>query len=278
MTERLPSLPCGESKLDKYIAVTMVLKKRSFYKNLFPKRTLVPAIPAWFIAVVRRVSAVKNRNSTLTVRDDRAFTLIELLVVINIVIYFFWIMAPSFSSIAQGVTTTEAAFTISSVIERARSEAVGRKSYVWLGIQEEVNEGNLALRLGIVCSKDGSANTNSSNLFPIGKAVLIPRMGLVNSSTVALSTGAPTNGAIDLTDVSSGIAFQTGQTKFTDGRTITFMPLGEVTTNPVPTASSGFDPLLVVSIEQARGTNLISGNNVSVAIEGSVGIPTIYRQ
>jgi Tfp pilus assembly protein FimT len=256
----------------------MVLKKRSFYKNPFPKRTLVPAIPAWFIAVVRRVSAVKNRNSTLTVRDDRAFTLIELLVVINIVIYFFWIMAPSFSSIAQGVTTTEAAFTISSVIERARSEAVGRKSYVWLGIQEEVNEGNLALRLGIVCSKDGSANTNSNNLLPIGKAVLIPRMGLVNSSTVALSTGAPTNGAIDLTDVSSGIAFQTGQTKFTDGRTITFMPLGEVTTNPVPTASSGFDPLLVVSIEQARGTNLISGNNVSVAIEGSVGIPTIYRQ
>jgi type II secretory pathway pseudopilin PulG len=210
--------------------------------------------------------------------ETHAFTLIELLIVINIVIYFFWIMAPSFSSIAQGVTITEAAFTISSVVERARSEAVGRKSYVWLGIQEEINEGNLALRLGIVCSKDGSANTNSSNLLPIGKAVLIPRMGLFSSSTVVLGNEAPTNGAIDLADVSSGMIFQIGQTKFTDGRTITFMPLGEVTTNPVPTASSGFDPLLVVSIEQARGTNIISGNNVTVAIEGSVGIPTIYRQ
>ena len=207
-----------------------------------------------------------------------AFTLIELLIVLNVVLYFFWVAAPSFNSIARGVTTTEAAYTISSAVERARAEAVARKSYVWLGIQQEVNDGNIGLRVGMVCSKDGTSNTNASNLLPIGMALLVPRVGLTNSSSTAVSTGAPTTGAVDLSWVSGGMSFQIGQTKFLDGRTITFMPLGEVTTNPTPTATSGFDPLLMISIQQARGTNLTPGDNVSVAIEGSVGIPTIYRQ
>ena len=207
-----------------------------------------------------------------------SFSLIELLLVLNIVLYFFWLTIPAFNSITQAYGVTEAAYTISSAVERARSEAIARKSYAWLGIQQEVNDGTLALRIGIVCSKDGTANTNAGNLLPIGKALLVPKIGLTSSSSTALSTGVPTNGAVDLSGVSGGVNFQIGQTKFKDGRTLTFMPLGEVTTNPVPTAVSGFDPLLLISIQQARGTNLIPGNDVTVAIEGSVGIPTIYRK
>ncbi|MCX6958732.1 MAG: hypothetical protein NTW91_00240 [Verrucomicrobia bacterium] len=205
-----------------------------------------------------------------------SFSLIELLVVLNIALYFFWLAVPSFNSITQAYGVTEAAYNVSSAVERARSEAVARKTYVWLGVQQVVKEGTQGLSVGMVCSKDGAANTNVANLLPLGKPLLIQRVGLVPSTTV--TTGAPTGGAVDLEGFMGGVIFQIGKTLFQDGRTITFMPLGEATTNPVPTPSSGFDHLMLLTFRQARGDRLIPGNDVTVAIDGSVGLPVIYRK
>ena len=208
----------------------------------------------------------------------RAFSLIELLVVINIVAYLVWFAAPALFSILTGQGVSEAAYDVSAAVEQARNEAVTRKTYVWLAMQEEVSDGNLGLRIGAVRSKDGKANTNASNLIPIGKPLLVSHVGLVELGSPAnISTTAPTNGAVDLVDALGGARFQIGRVSFDQGRTVTFMPRGEATTNPVPTASSGFDPLMLLSLRQTRGTNLIPGNDISVAIDGSVGTPVIYR-
>jgi type II secretory pathway pseudopilin PulG len=211
-------------------------------------------------------------------RGRRAFSLIELLVVINIVAYLVWFAAPALFSILTGQGVSEAAYDVSAAVEQARNEAVTRKTYVWLAMQEEVSDGNLGLRIGAVRSKDGKANTSASNLIPIGKPLLVSHVGLVELGSPAnISTTAPTNGAVDLVDALGGARFQIGRVSFDQGRTVTFMPRGEATTNPVPTASSGFDPLMLLSLRQTRGTNLIPGNDISVAIDGSVGTPVIYR-
>jgi type II secretory pathway pseudopilin PulG len=217
---------------------------------------------------------------TSALRDCRAFSLIELLVVLNIMAYLVWFAAPALFSILTGQGVSEAAYDFSSAVEQARNEAVTRRTYVWLAMQEEVREGNLGLRIGAVRSKDGKANTNSSNLVPIGKPLLISHVGLIEiglPSTNVVFTTAPTNGAVDLTDALGGVRFQIGKVSFDQGRTITFMPMGEATTNPVPSSSSGFDPLMLLSLRQTYGTKLKQGNDISVAIDGSVGTPVIYR-
>lgn len=213
-------------------------------------------------------------------RGRGAFSLIELLVVLNIVAYLVWFAAPALFSILTGQGVSEAAYDFSSAVEQARNEAVTRKTYVWLAMQEEVRDGNLGIRIGAVRSKDGMANTSPSNLIPIGKPILVSHVGLVEMglpNTNNVITTALTNGAVDLTDALGGIRFQIGKVSFDQGRTVTFMPRGEASTNPVPTASSGFDPLMLLSLRQTHGTKRTTGNDVTVAIDGSVGTPFIYR-
>lgn len=212
-------------------------------------------------------------------RDCRGFSLIELLVVLNIVAYLIWLCVPSLISILTGQSVSEAAYDVSTAVEQARNEAVSRRTYVWLAIQEEVSDGNLGLRIGAVRSKDGTINTNAANLLPVGKPLLVSHVGLMEIGSPAnnVVTTAPTNGAVDLTDALGGARFKIGKVSFDQGRSVTFMPKGEATTNPVPTASSGFNPLMLLSLRQTHGTNLAAGNDVTVAIDGSVGTPAIFR-
>ena len=158
----------------------------------------------------------------------------------------------------------------------ARSEAISRQTFVWLGIQQQTNSGNICLRVGLVCSKDGTTNTNATNLQPIGRALLVERVGLGGTGT--LDVGTNLTGTSDLAGFSGGISFQIGQTIFSDKRSITFTPLGEVTTNATPTSADGFDPRISVGLRQARGTTLMTNNDIAAVIDGSVGLPTIFRK
>jgi Tfp pilus assembly protein FimT len=178
-----------------------------------------------------------------------------------------------FNEIGRARGVTEAAYQIASAVELCRSEAVSRQSYVWLGFQPQTNTGSSDLRLGMVYSMDGSStNTNSTNLMPLGKALLIQSVALapVNTSIATNFSG------VDLSTVGAGMSFIIGTNKFT-GPTITFMPLGEVTTNPSPTNTDGFDPILGVELRPTRGTQILATNVIELLIDGSVGIPTIIR-
>lgn len=207
----------------------------------------------------------------------RGFSLIELLVVVAVIAMLASFAIPAFNSIGQARGVSEAAYQVSAAVELARSEAISRQTYVWLGMQPQTNFGNLDLRLGIVYSKDGTANTGATNLQPIGKSLLIQRVGLTNATVMDVGTnniGSP----VDLSAFSGGVAFGIGQTTNSDRRTVTFTPLGEATTNPSPTSGSGFDPRLGIGLRQARGTALVPNNDIAVVIDGSVGLPTIYRK
>jgi hypothetical protein len=101
-------------------------------------------------------------------------------------------------------------------------------------------------------------------------------VGLTNAA--GLDVGSDLTGVTELSGFSQGVGFVIGQAQFTDKRTITFTPLGEVTTNAAPSTSDGFDPRLAIGLRQARGTSLMTNNDIAVVIDGSVGLPTIYRK
>ena len=198
------------------------------------------------------------------------FSLIELLVVIGIIGVLASLAIPAFNSISQAKGVTEAAYQVASAIDLARNEAVARQTYVWLGFLQTTNSGNLDLHIGLVSSKDGSANTNASNLQPLGRAVLIQKVAITASGIA----GAP----LELANSTSGARFNIGNVAFTDGRTLTFTPLGEVMSTASPTSADGFEPVIALRLAQSRGSQLDPTNPADIVINGSVGTPTIIRK
>lgn len=185
------------------------------------------------------------------------FSLIEMLLVIAIVGVLGAFAVPAFNSIGQARGATEAAFHISSAIELARSEAIGRKTYVWLGLQPQTNFGSLDLRLGLVFSRDGTANMTATNLQPLTPATLLNQVAVTGSS-------------LGVTD------FTIGQSRFT--RSLTFTSMGEVLVSSTPSPDEGFPTNLALVIEQTRGNVVQANNRSTIQIDASVGIPSIERQ
>jgi prepilin-type N-terminal cleavage/methylation domain-containing protein len=202
----------------------------------------------------------------------RGFTLIELLVVVALITILSSLAAPAVFSVTQARGVADAAEQISAAVELARSEAVTRRTYVWLGLQTVTNAGATDVVVGIVYSKDGSTGHQAANLQPVARPVTLRQVGLTNSSEVP---GSP----VELAGFRDGIEMDFGPAaQFTDKRSLTFTPLGEVLTVPSPTATSPFKPFMALGIAGVRGTELDPNNIASVAIDGSTGIPTIYRK
>jgi type II secretory pathway pseudopilin PulG len=70
-------------------------------------------------------------------RQGAGFTLIELLLVIAIIMLMMGLLVPAFNSLKGSRTLAQTAFEISGALEQARSYAMSRNTYVWVGFFEE---------------------------------------------------------------------------------------------------------------------------------------------
>ena len=67
----------------------------------------------------------------------RGFTLLELLVVIAAISILFVLVTPAFTNIKRSNDVTNAAYTITGVLEQARTYAMANNTYTWVGFYEE---------------------------------------------------------------------------------------------------------------------------------------------
>lgn len=121
---------------------------------------------------------VPHHPSLKTGGRRAAFTLIELLVVIGIILAMAAIMVPAVSFIQGGSDLGIAGGRISGILEQARAHAMARNTCVWVGLRN-VNPGG-PVAIASVYSRDGTTNTISANLIPLGKISTIDNVCLYN--------------------------------------------------------------------------------------------------
>jgi prepilin-type N-terminal cleavage/methylation domain-containing protein len=72
---------------------------------------------------------------SIATRSTHAFSLIELMIVIGIIAILAAILGPSIGGVLKGKRIEQAISTVSSALENARYEAIGKNSYIWVAIQ-----------------------------------------------------------------------------------------------------------------------------------------------
>lgn len=106
------------------------------------------------------------------------FSLVELLVVMAIIGILLVISVVAFSSVGRARGLTKAGYDVEGFLEGARTHAMSRNTYTWVGLQQTNDD----LLLVAVASRDGASvptgnrtYTAGSDLVPIGRALRIPQ-------------------------------------------------------------------------------------------------------
>jgi prepilin-type N-terminal cleavage/methylation domain-containing protein len=232
---------------------------------------------------------------------ESGFSLFELLCVLAIMSLIVAVTVLALPSLKSAREITSAAEDISGVLERARSLAMARSTYVWVGFFEESASGPAGqagtgkLILSVVASKDGTrlyqdgvttpTQLDSNSLEQVSKLVTIPRMHLdVLSPSEITRTDVPAN------------TYQVGSTEFekTGGSAIpvTFSyPLSGTPTytfiriiefNPLGDASKIVDSptrWMEIGLRRARGnaTDTDSKNVIAIQLAGIGGQVSLLR-
>jgi prepilin-type N-terminal cleavage/methylation domain-containing protein len=216
-------------------------------------------------------AAVQNAHDGKTACPaPQAFSLIELLVVIGIIALLAAGSIPVLNSMRQARTITDSAYQFTALIESARNEAIARRSFVWLGLEPVASPGGgRDVLAGLAYSRDGTTNSGSSNLQPLGRTQRFENLDLFPPS---VAPGTPT----DLTTQNPGINLQIGPKTFSRF-ILTFTPMGEVTLVPAPGPQTGFEPQVGFGLRAMRGLVPDNNNPLDIVISGSTGLPTIHR-
>ncbi|OJV02706.1 MAG: hypothetical protein BGO12_14835 [Verrucomicrobia bacterium 61-8] len=229
--------------------------------------------------------------------SSAAFSLVELLVVMAIMITIMGIAAPAFSGISRAGNVSSAAYEVASIIEDARSYAMARNTYVWVGLLEENvtattpgSAGKGRIVIGVVASKDGTmiydlaspGQLPADRVAPLSRAVKIDNMQL---KTFPEGTGGGADFDSRPPANDGGTWIESGgvsQTPFSMGgyvfqKAIEFNPRGEARIN---NAGSALRPVVEIGLQPARGADVDSheSNLAAVQVSGVAGNVKIYRR
>lgn len=216
-------------------------------------------------------------------RPRSGFSLVELLVVIAVIALMVAAAIPAINGIGRGQAMGKTIDELSALIEYARTEAMARSTYVWVGFTNRTNSANNAELMAMVfASRDGTATAKASDnlIEPMGKPVRFGNIQLTDRSQIdpkvqALLLPGTTAALSDNTDPKTLPAVQ----GVTFDRTITFAPGGEAMLVKEPSSVTGFDNVIDISLRPMRGTNPdpSTPDHASIWLYGATGRLQVYR-
>lgn len=213
-------------------------------------------------------------QSCLQQRHPEAFSLIELLVVIAIVGILAVATVPALPSILGSKGVAKAVENTTEILGLARTEAMSRRTYVYVAFLNTTSFGNSELLIGAVASLDGSTDTSASNLRPIAKALKVERTMLTPGIPSQVS-GLVSNPAFGMSNTVDLPAFTVGDVDFqgaTDG--IIFSPNGEALS---AATSKTFLPNVDFGLVATKGTTPQTNDGAAVRYLGGSGNIQVFR-
>lgn len=206
-----------------------------------------------------------------------AFSLIELLVVISIFALFATMAVPSIPSLLGAKGVTRGIGDVASVLELARTTAMSRRTYVYVGFENTTNAaGDAVLYVAAAASPDGSSST-TDGLLAISRVVHLENVRQTNYEGLpqvvrAAATNAMNNGSYVAGMLPGGVVFTNGRQKFSTSMVI-ISPEGEL----LPSGDSRvFLERACVGLVGMRGQTPMKDGGV-VAMDGGSGAITIMH-
>lgn len=197
-------------------------------------------------------------------KSSSAFSLVELLAVVAVIAILAALSVPALVSIAQGQGMKRAIHATSDFLEQARSEAMAKSTWVWVGVAD-TTQNNAARRpeitLVAVMSRDGSTNTAPANLSFLAKPVQV-------SDVTVLSSATPWAGNAEVVKNSTFQFSATiaGTAKSFSNTVVAFSPQGEALLNPEVVSS-----WLEIGLREVHGVRAIAAKTASLRISGISG-------
>jgi len=213
------------------------------------------------------------------------FSLIELLTVMAILGLLTAVAIPVISGIDRRRDITTSAYGLHDLLEYARSEAMARNTYTWVGFANvpASSAGNATGGHQVVaaafCSQDGTPSAGQSLIGPLVKPMKFKNVKIVASSALEQGVRDQLDAvtALSLTAQSGSKALPSAG-GITFSHSITFTPQGLAMVKPEPSAQDGFDEAVDIGLVQMTGdTELPSPNDVCLRVLGGSGTARIYR-
>jgi prepilin-type N-terminal cleavage/methylation domain-containing protein len=238
-------------------------------------------------ATQRVVRAVADPEA----RGGGGFTLVELLVVLAIITVLSGIVLLGLPQMKASADVTKAGYDITGVLDRARTLAMARNTYTWVGFFEENpnspgTAGTGQVVISVVSSTDGSQLPAASlvqvdKLMKVSSTHLDPNLVNPNLSTnTVVRPSVPSSTVyVGSSSFPNGTSFTypvtpSGAPQYTFTNVIQFNPQGDaMRINDTPAR------WIEIDLTPARGTtvNNASKNVAAIDIDGIGGKVTLYR-
>jgi hypothetical protein len=195
--------------------------------------------------------------------------------------------------VSRGIGT--AASQISSALELAKSTAVSRNTYVWVGFATVTNtSGNLETCVGVMMSKDGTSDpgTGGANLTAVSKLTAIENVALAGPTNIptALRSKLPSDVTSSASSYAGSFTTSVGtfdfkkanvsndtKVTFPNNATLLISPQGEIIASAT---SQSFVPQVMIGLTQSRKATSLgvdAKDGAVLVFYGGTGSIRVYR-
>ncbi len=213
-------------------------------------------------------------SSPKSLRKKHGFSLVELLTVITILALLTAATVAALPSILGARGLAKAVEDTTGMLELARSEAMARRTYVYVAFLNTNSFGNAEIRIAAVASLDGSTDTNAANLKPLTRAVKIERALMSADIPSAVST-LVSNPSFGMSNVTGLPGFKVDNVDFGGSHTgIIFSPNGEALAYAT---SMSFLPKVDIGFVATKGMTPQDHDGAVVRYLGGPGNILVFR-